>query len=315
MSQSHPVYGSSPKQWGRWGQSDEIGRANLMTPDRVLSAAACIRTGRRYSLALPINSTAGDPGLPGRPGTEHHMLRDHSDYRTHKVAESVGGGRSTDDWLGIACHGTTHMDALGHAYCGDELWGGVDADTTVGGLGHADIAAIAEKGVVGRAVLVDIPRHRGADRVNRGEHISIAEVRDVLDERGVMVRPGDTLMVRTGTASNFAADRNIDGTWDEDEPGLTYEQELVDFVLDTDLAGIGTDTLCNEQARSATLNAEFPLHVVLQRNLGVLFHEALWLEDWARDCASDGVDEAFYVAAPLRLRGGTGGPMNPLVIK
>ena len=50
-------------------------------------------------------------------------------------------------------------------------------------------------------------------------------------------------------------------------------------------------------------------------HLGVSFHEALWLEDWAADCAQDQVFDAFYVAAPLRIAQGTGSPMNPIVIK
>lgn len=309
------VYFNGPREWGRWGTGDQLGRANLLTPERVLAAASCIRTGRRYSLALPIDDPAGDPGLPGRPPTDHRILRDHADYSSGRVPESIGGGRFTDDWLGIACHGTTHMDALGHSYVGDELWNGVDASATEGGLHHADIAALAERGIVGRAVLVDVPRHRGVDRVERGERIRFAEIQDILDTRHMVLGRGDTLIIRTGTAPFFAADRDDDGTWAVDEPGLTYEPDLVDFVRTTDLCGIGTDTLSNEQAVSSTIDLDYPLHVVLQRNLGVLFHEALWLEDWAADCAHDGVDDAFYVAAPLRLRGGTGGPMNPVVVK
>jgi hypothetical protein len=73
--------------------------------------------------------------------------------------------------------------------------------------------------------------------------------------------------------------------------------------------------MCNEQAHNAELDVGFPLHVLLQRNLGVSFHEALWLEDWAADCAQDQVFDAFYVAAPLHIAQGSGGPMNPIVIK
>lgn len=309
------VYTEGPREWDRWGDGDELGRANLLTPERVLAAVGCVRTGRRFSLALPLAVRGGDPGLPGRPGTDHRMLRDHSDYVCGRVPDVPGGGRSTDDWLGMACHGTTHMDALGHAYAGEELWGGVDAGSTVGGLRHADIAAIGRRGVVGRAVLVDVPRARGTDRVPRGEHIRTGEVREILEDRGMEVGAGDCVLIRTGTAPFFDADRGPDGRWETQEPGLTYEPDLVDFVRETDLCALGTDTLSNEQAVSDTLGVDYPLHVILQRNLGVLFHEALWLEDWAADCAADGVDDAFYVAAPLRLSGGTGGPMNPVVVK
>ncbi|WP_336629769.1 MULTISPECIES: cyclase family protein [unclassified Microbacterium] len=309
------LYTTAPREWGRWGAGDEVGRANLLTAARVVDAARCIRTGRRFSLALPVNADGSDPALPGRPATEHRMLRDHQSYLTGEAVDARGGGRSTDDWIGLACHGTTHLDALGHAYTGDELWNGHPATSTIGGLRYADAAALARFGIVGRALLADLPRWRGTERVPRGEQITIGEVGAALDAGGVHARPGDTILIRTGTAPQFAADRGPDGSWPEDEPGLTYEPELIAFVRDLDIAGLGTDTLCNEQAHSATVDAEFPLHVLLQRNLGVLFHEALWLEDWADDCAADGVYEAFYVAAPLRIRHASGGPMNPIVIK
>jgi len=309
------LYASAPREWGRWAEDDEVGRANLLTPARVLEAARCIRTGHRFSLALPLNADGTDPALPGRPAAEYRILRDHQSYVSGDAAEARGGGRSVDDWIGLACHGTTHMDALGHAYADDVLWNGYAAASGIGGLQHADAAALARRGVVGRAVLADIPRFRGTERVARGEQITIGEVRAALEDVGFEVRSGDSVLIRTGTALHFAADREPDGTWRAAEPGLTYEPELISFVVDRDIAGLGTDTLCNEQAHSSTIDAEYPLHVLLQRNLGVLFHEALWLEDWATDCAADGVYEAFYVAAPLRIRRASGGPMNPIVIK
>jgi kynurenine formamidase len=309
------LYRRGPRDWGRWGPDDEIGRANLLTPATVLEAAASIRTGRRFSLALPINNPSGDPALPGRPPTEHRMLRDHSDYIAGNAVDGEGGLRSTDDWLGLACHGTTHLDALGHAYEGELLWNGHPATSTIGGLGLADVSAIGARGVVGRAILVDLPRVRRMPRLPRGEHITVAEIEAVLRSQGSRLRAGDTLILRTGTAAHFEADHRADGSWAVDEPGLSYEPGLLDFIREHDIAGIGSDTLCNEQAHSATIDAVFPLHVLLQRNLGVLFHEALWLEDWADDCAADQVYDAFYVAAPLRLVGGSGAPMNPIVIK
>jgi kynurenine formamidase len=309
------LYETAPNDWGRWGEADEIGRANLLTPDRVLKAAASIRTGRRYSLALTANRSDGDPSLPGRPPTQHRMLRDHSSYASDPALEEAGGMRSTDDWIGIACHGTTHIDALGHAYAGETIWNGYPAASTIGGLGRADIAALGAKGIVGRAVLIDIPRYRSEPRVARGERITVNELEAALAAQGSSVEAGDTLLINTGTAINFVNDLRSDGRWAEDEPGLTYEPELIDFIVGHDIAGLGTDTLCNEQAHSGTLGWGFPLHVLLQRNLGVVFHEALWLEDWAADCATDRVFDAFYVAAPIRLARASGAPTNPIVIK
>ena len=61
--------------WGRWGNDDERGAANLLDPSAVLAAAAEIRTGEVLRLAAPIVGGRGF-GLVGRPDPVHLMLRD-----------------------------------------------------------------------------------------------------------------------------------------------------------------------------------------------------------------------------------------------
>jgi kynurenine formamidase len=304
------------KDWGRWGEQDEIGRANLLDDALVAAtAAACIRTGKRYSLALPLGRPGGDPVLPGRPPARHVMDHDESYYADGRAAPLPGGAKFAEDSIALPCHGTTHMDALGHAWCGDQLWNGYPAGTTAGGLTRASIGALAERGIVGRAVLVDLPRHEGTPHLEMHREITVGDVEAALAAQRTELRRGDILLLRTGIFRVFYETGPEAFYADFDEPGLTYAPGLIDFVAEHDIAGLGSDTMCNEQAHNAALDADFPLHVFLLRNLGVSFHEALWLEDWAADCAQDQVFDAFYVAAPLRIARGTGAPMNPIVIK
>ena len=58
-----------------------------------------------------------------------------------------------------------------------------------------------------------------------------------------------------------------------------------------------------------------PLHNALMRNLGVTLTEICWLDDLAADCVADGQWTFLYVAAPLKVVGGTGAPVNPIAIK
>jgi kynurenine formamidase len=309
------VFESSRREWGRWGEDDEIGRANLLNAQMVVEAAALIRSGKRFSLALPLCSPGGDPCLPGRMNAVHYMTQDASDYAVGRVDHLQGGMQYADDSLIVACHGTTHMDALGHAFHDNTLWNGYDAGTTTGGLTRAGIGALAQRGVVGRAVLVDIPRHEEVEHLAMHRRISLDDIRGTLDAQRTAIRPGDTLILRTGIFKVFYEHGPQQFYAEFDEPGVTYEPELIDFLAEHDIAGLGTDTICNEQQHSADLEAAFPLHVLLQRNLGIIFHEALWLESWAEDCAQDGDFDAFYVAAPLNVVHGSGAPMNPIVIK
>lgn len=309
------AFAGGPNDWNRWGPDDNVGRANLLTPDAVLDAATSIRTGKRFSLALPLCSPEGDPAFPGQPPSEHHMRQDASHYQSGKAIPRVGGMQHTDDVVTLPCHGTTHMDALGHAFADGTLWNGYSASTTVGGLSRASIGHLAEHGFVGRAVLADVARHEGVTYLGSGRQITLAELCATLDAQEAIVRPGDTLIIRTGALGTFY-DLGPDAYYEVfDEPGIGWEQPLIDFLVDNDIAGLGSDTLCNERSHSGDHDVALPLHVLLQRDRGIIFHEALWLEDWAADCALDEEHDAFYVAAPLRIAQGSGGPMNPIVIK
>lgn len=243
------------------------------------------------------------------------MDRDEGSYRDGHEQPCVGGARFAADSISLSCHGTTHMDALGHAYVDGQLWNGFDADTTIGGLARASVGALAHKGVVGRAVLVDVARHEGVEHLDMHRHVTVEDIRATLRHQKTTLVRGDVLLIRTGIFKIFY-EEGADAFYDcFDEPGLTYEPGLLEFLNQHDIVGLGSDTLCNERQHCGVMAADFPLHVLLQRNLGITFHEALWLEDWANDCSTDGEYAAFYVAAPLRLVRGSGAPMNPIVIK
>lgn len=310
------AYPDGRKEWGRWGEHDEIGRVNILDDELVAdSARTCIRSGKRFSLALPIGHPAGDPTLPGRVPPQVTVTNDESFYRDGRSAPLAGGARFAEDSLEIHCHGTTHMDALGHSYADDRLWNGYRADSTVGGLSRASVGALAERTVVGRAVLVDVAHAEGVRHLAMGRRVTAHDVRRTLEVQRTELRRGDILILRTGILTVFYEEGPDAFYRCFDEPGLTYEPDLLDLLDEFDVVGLGSDTLCNEQQHCSELDAGYPLHILLQRNLGITFHEALWLEAWAADSEADQVWDAFYVAAPLRLLQGSGAPMNPVVIK
>ena len=51
--------------WGRWGDDDERGALNELTPERVVAAARLVRTGEAVTLGLPLNTHPG-VGNPAR---------------------------------------------------------------------------------------------------------------------------------------------------------------------------------------------------------------------------------------------------------
>jgi kynurenine formamidase len=82
-----------------------------------------------------------------------------------------------------------------------------------------------------------------------------------------------------------------------------------------EIPNLVTDTMANEVAVDPASGVLIPLHNALMRNLGVTFTEVALLDALASDCAEDGQWQFLYTAAPLKIVGGTGAPVNPIVIK
>jgi hypothetical protein len=60
---------------------------------------------------------------------------------------------------------------------------------------------------------------------------------------------------------------------------------------------------------------QFIVNGALIRDLGVVLSELYWLDDLADDSAKDGQHTFFFTAAPLKIKGGSGSPVNPMIIK
>jgi kynurenine formamidase len=301
--------------WGRWGAEDEVGALNLLSAADVVAAAGLVRTGKTFTLGLRVFDERGDPLSPERQRAMHVSFRDWSHYASGKAEVEARRPCYADDGIFISCHGTTHMDALGHIWVDDQLYNGYPASTTASWLERCSIAPISQRGVVTRAVLLDVAAARGVPYLPPTAEITLAELLSVAGDCGVEVRKGDVILIRTGSLPRFYEVGPEEFFADYSEPGLSDDPELIEWIDREQIVGIGTDSLSNELPYSARSQQLYPLHRLLLRNRGVTFHEALWLEELAADSRDDGCYQGMYVALPLKLAGATGSPMNPLFVK
>jgi kynurenine formamidase len=302
-------------QWRRWGDDDEIGRLNLNDNAAVLNALKIARQGTVWALGHRLFGGVDLPNYPERPTPQHLMYRDWSHYLAGRSTVQAGGGASVDDGFLLSCHGGTHVDALGHVIADGTLWGGRDAIDTIGGLRQCDVSAMGAHGLICRAVLADIVAWRGRGPLARDEHIRLADVLACLAWQNVELAQGDMLLLRTGSLERYRLE-GAEKFWaGYSEPGLTDEPELLSWIDEVDLLGIGTDSLANELPVSPLTGREFQLHKHLLRDRGLQFHEALWLADLAAACARDRVYDGLYLASPLMMVGASGSPMNPLFVR
>jgi len=307
-----------PKNWNRWGSDDEVGALNYLGAANVLEAAKLIRSGKVFTLQVPMASPSGDPIWPGgRSKPVRVNVIDKGHVLSGKLPAAPGGIEGCDDMIQCYLQGSTQYDALGHAWFGDQIYNGYDARTTIGGMTKASVLPIAEKGIVGRAVLLDVAKLRGKQSLDRGETFTHKDLLEAADSQGVEISKRDILVVRTGWIGLFF--RDPDKFYGSGrgwlEPGLTLSRELVDWFNEMEIPNLVTDTMANEVTVDPVTGVVLPLHVALMSYLGIAFTEIASLDALADDCAQDGRYEFFYAAAPLKVVQGSGSPVNPLAIK
>ena len=305
----------SPSNWGKWGPDDEVGALNYLGPEQVLAAARLVTSGKTFTLQRLIGDPKGDPVWPGRTPAERTQILDESDWDEGGKGPAYPGGlHYADDKINAFLQGSTQYDALGHVWFDGKIWNGYDARTTIGGLDKASVEPIAQRGIVGRAVLLDMARFLGKDNLAGAETFTHEDLLACAKAQGVTIEKRDILIIRTNFLKLFfeLGDKFYEGFC---EPGLVYSPELVQWFADMEIPNLVTDTIANEVTMDPNNGVALVLHNALMRNLGITLTEIADLELLADDCAADKQYAFLYVAAPLKVAKGSGSPVNPVVIK
>jgi kynurenine formamidase len=314
------LLGEEPvNNWGRWGEDDELGSVNYLGRSEALAGVAEVRSGESFTLQVQMGRQGGngDPVWPGRFSIRRRNVRDAQKWADGQTGLDPypGGLQDADDVAEIALQGSTQYDALGHTWYDGKIWNGYDASTTAGELEKASILPIAEHGIVGRGVLLDMARHRGKRFLDKGETFTHEDLQAAAEQQGTEIRPRDVLVVRTGFIGSYYS-RDA-GEFYEDfvEPGLTYSRELAEWFQAMEIPNLVTDTIANEVTYDPRTGVLLPLHAVFLRNLGITMTEIAQLDELADACAAEGRWSFLYTAAPLKVVGGTGAPVNPIVVR
>ena len=312
------LFGATPpSNWGKWGADDEVGSLNYLDAAQVVRGVAAVVTGEVFTLQVQIGSARsdGDPVWPNRSSAVRTPVMDEGFFQRGEGPSTRGGHHYADDRIDMFLQGSTQYDALGHLWYDGKIWNGYDAATTAGSLKKASVLPIAERGVVGRGVLIDMARHRGKRWLDMAEGFTHLDLLEAARAQGCEIEPRDILLVRTGWMRRFYEIPAADFYANWNEPGLVYSRELVEWFQEMEIPNLVTDTIANEQSFDPETGIEMRLHCALMRNLGVAMTEICWLDDLAEACARDGRWTFLYTAGPLKVVGASGSPVNPVVIR
>ncbi len=277
--------------WGRWGQDDEIGALNLITPAKRRQAAALVKEGFSVSLAGDVDTVqAVDNWYP----YEHTML-------------TIGKDRIAVNYHGIA---HSHVDSLAHMNANGVFYNGYTPDPeTVLKEGHSKNSIHNVKnGIFTRGILIDIPRLKGVPYLEPGTPIYVEDLEAWEQKAGVKVSSGDVLFVRTGVWAR----RKAKGPWlrgrREGGRSAGLDPSVIPWLKQRDVAVMGSDH--PQYVSPSPLTAA--VHDFALIYLGVHLFDNLDLEALADAAAARNRWEFLLTAAPLPIRGGTGSPLNPI---
>ncbi|MBI2912716.1 MAG: cyclase family protein [Chloroflexi bacterium] len=311
-----PVKAGAPQgsAWGLFGEDDQLGCLNLLTPERVLEAARLVRKGAVFPLNLRIDEPK--PPMFGRGAPRHTLLEE-------------GGGVARDDYLdSFWPQASSQWDGLRHIrHPRDGFYNGVkDEEISQEEGSKLGIENFARRGIVGRGVLLDIERFLRRQGTPLDPQSSTIVRKDILETCGlaqqVSIQPGDILLVRTGWLRWYLEE----ATLEQRErmggdamagalvaPGIGPADEMARYLWDLHVAAVAGDNPSLE-AWPPTPDTGF-LHFRLIPHFGMPIGELWYMEELAADCAQDGVYEFLFTSAPLNVPGGVGSPPNALAIK
>lgn len=293
---------SSLQAWDRWGSTDERGTLNHLTPARVAAAGEWVRTGETVSLSRDLST---DP-LPELPHpVQHHMLA------SGDALDSSGipGYEATRDYLALDIHGlwTTHVDALSHMFVRGRMYGGRPPSDVRSDGARANTVLSMAAGVVGRGVLLDVPRALGVDPLSPGHQVIPADLDAAEAAEGVSVGPGDILLVMTGREARRREQSQFDGL-----AGL--HPSCLGWIAQREVALLGSDGISDPIPLAGSAEWPFPVHQIGIVAMGMPLLDNAATEQLSARCAEGGRWAFLFSMGPLRIPGGTGCPVNPLAV-
>lgn len=287
----------SLSNWGRWGDDDQLGALNLITPEKRKEAARLVVDGVTVSLAHNAVKTE----TASSPPFGHKMTA---------LPQKIDITSSADEYR-VVYHGftQTHLDALCHLFYKGRMYNGFSQnEVTERGAAKLSVANI-KQGIFTRCVLMDMPKLLGVRFLEGGRAIYPADLEAWEKAAGVKVESGDAVLIRTGRWTRA----EVEGNWEPMKNSAGLHVMCLPWLKQRDVAVVGSD-LALDVMPSGVEGFELPVHWVVVVAMGMPILDNCDLEAVSKAAESRKRWSFLLTVAPLAVEGGTGSPVNPLAI-
>lgn len=233
----------------------------------------------------------------------------HSSHRGTKGMIPGGIAFAAEMMFFSGQHGAPTIDALGHISKDGKLFNGESAEGSEGpdGLTSLGIETYPSEKFVNRGVLLDVARHKGVEALEPGYEITVADLEAAVQEQGVEIEPGDSVLIRTGFGQYYDGDR---AKYEGPRPGPG--EEAARWLAGKEIFLTGSDQMSYEVVPEG--GSIFPGHRILIAEHGIYLVENLNLEALAAALAERESNEFVLVMNPLRIKGATGMALNAFAL-
>jgi kynurenine formamidase len=302
-------YFTTLSNWRRFGTDDRLGTLNLITDASRRAAAALVTEGITVSCAWDIR-----PNRPSANATLGTPPQRYMALTCCEPFEADGRGAMAAEWFGMLFHGldVTHLDALSHMAWDSSFYNGVAVDRQSPAGGSLELAVTdVATGIVGRGVLLDIPVLTDRTWLEPGEAVRPRQLDEACTRQGVTIEPGDIVLLHTGFAQR-RRDLGLHASIaSEGYPG--WHAACLPWLHERQVAAIAADT-ANDARPSGYHKVPTPVHYVGIVAMGLWLIDNCDLAELAQTCTRLRRWSFLFIASGLRLRGGTGSPVNPIAM-
>lgn len=279
-----------------WGPNDERGAANRLTPAKVLEATSLIKLGEVYQLGQVYTP---DMPLFGKRSYEMRILKV-GPFGKNDLTAHEGYFTGEIDQVG------TQFDALGHVGVGDRFFNGYHLRDLGDqhGLTHLGVDKVGP--IVTRGVLIDVAGYKGMKQLEGGYEITASDLKGALKQQGIEIKAGDAVLIHTGWGSVWSLEGD---KFYQTAPGIGLDAG--EFLVQQKVVLVGADNSGVEVVPNPDRSLAFPVHQLLLAKNGIYLLESIITEELAKDR----VYEFAFMFAPLRLKGASGSPGNPIAIR
>lgn len=307
-----------------WGPDDKVGAANRRTAASVLKAVQLVKKGKVATLGKVYQQEAPGfgsrgwrmtiPGLPtGGPFGKQELV-----YNDEYVATEIGQ-------IGTQFDGPGHIGVITSKgmffYNGRFLH---DKDVSAYGLGALGVEHVAQVGFVCRGVLLDAVALRGGKALpipaKAGDPgiVTDKDIQEMVRRQGIApIGEGDCVFLHTGHGNiwhpsqwdsfDAAEKQRRIAQFNAGEPGFGIS--ACEYLASRKIVLTGADSWAMEAVPGES-EQPFECHIKLQTKRGIWNLENLDFSQLIADKAY----EFLFVWSPLKIKGATGSPGNPMAL-